>query len=46
MNETATRERCTDAPSRELWRSIPFDLMVSVAAIILAAGLKLAGVLP
>lgn len=52
MNEIVSRERSADlrsradSPSREWWQSIPLDLAMSVFAIILAAGLKLAGVLP
>ncbi|WP_279595379.1 hypothetical protein [Methylobacterium sp. J-090] len=41
-----TELAATEAPPRDLWRSVPLDLLVSVAAIILAGGLKLAGLLP
>lgn len=46
MNEIAAPQRSVNARSRELWKSIPLDLGMSVFAIILAAGLKLAGILP
>ncbi len=42
MNEIAA----TEVPTRDLWRSLPLELCVSVAAVILAGGLKLAGLLP
>ena len=46
MQDIATRERCAEAPSRDLWQSIPLDLIVSGLAILIAAGLTLAGVMP
>lgn len=42
MDDLATR-----APvAHELWRSIPLECALSAAAILLAAGLKLAGLMP
>lgn len=46
MNEIASRERSVEARSRDIWQSIPLELAMSVFAIILAAGLKVTGVLP
>ena len=42
MYDIATRE----VLARDLWRSIPLDCFLCVIAIILAAGLKLAGLMP
>ncbi len=47
MQDAATRARCEDdAPRQDLWQSIPLELIVSGFAVILAAALKLAGVMP
>ena len=45
MNTTVTREHSSDAPSRELWHSVPLELAVSVFAVLLAAGLSLIGLM-
>lgn len=42
MNAIATRL----APSGAIWDSLPFDLIVSVLAVILAGGLTAAGLMP
>jgi hypothetical protein len=34
------------APPREVWETIPLEWIVSVLAVILAGGLKAAGVMP
>ena len=44
MNDVATRAR--EAVSRDLWQSIPLECLVSACAVLLAAGLKLCGVMP
>ncbi|WP_274533125.1 hypothetical protein [Methylobacterium sp. Leaf99] len=41
-----TELAATAAPARDLWRSMPIDLLVSVAAVILAGGLAFLGILP
>jgi hypothetical protein len=44
MNDAAeSAEPATAAP--DLWQSIPLECILSAAAILLAAGLKLAGLL-
>lgn len=43
MDRTATRSA---APPRDLWQDVPLECIFSAAAVILAAALKLAGVLP
>ena len=45
MDETATRERCADAPTPALWQHVPLDFALAALAVFLAAGLKLLGVL-
>lgn len=42
MNEIAVR----DAPTRDIWQSIPLELAMSVLAILLAGGLKILGWMP
>lgn len=42
MNDIATREMI----ARDLWQSVPLECFLCAAAIFLAAGLKLAGVMP
>ncbi|WP_281408321.1 hypothetical protein [Methylobacterium sp. WL6] len=42
MDDIATRE----VIARDLWQSIPLECLVCAAAVFLAAGLKLAGLMP
>lgn len=42
MSEIAVGE----ARTRDLWQSIPFELAMSVLAILLAGGLKIVGWMP
>lgn len=42
MDDIAMRE----VHARGLWRSIPLDCLLCAAAVFVAAGLKLAGVMP
>ncbi|WP_279603601.1 hypothetical protein [Methylobacterium sp. E-041] len=42
MDDIATREVVV----RDLWQSIPLECLVCAAAVFLAAGLKLAGLMP
>ena len=42
MDEIATRETM----ARDIWHSIPLDWFLGATAIVLAAALKLAGVMP
>ncbi|MGH1570097.1 hypothetical protein ACRAWG_04795 [Methylobacterium sp. P31] len=44
MNDIAHRAESA-APSRDLWQSVPLECILSAAAVLLAAGLKLAGLL-
>ncbi|MHB2210434.1 hypothetical protein [Methylobacterium sp. CM6257] len=44
MNDIAQRAEHAAAP-RDLWQSIPLECILSAAAVLLAAGLKLAGLL-
>lgn len=44
MNEIPREERGLSPPA--LWQSIPLDCILCGLAVFLAAGLKLAGVLP
>ena len=44
MNDIAQRAEPT-AATADLWQSIPFECILGAAAILLAAGLKLAGIL-
>ena len=41
-----TELTATQTETRDLWHAIPLELIVSVAAIILAGGLKFAGLMP
>jgi hypothetical protein len=41
-----TELTATEAATRDLWQVLPLELIVSVAAILLAGGLKFAGVMP
>ncbi len=43
LQRTATREAAAPA---DLWQRIPLECWVSAFAVILAAGLKLCGVMP
>ena len=45
MNDIAERHAEARA-SRDLWQSIPLECLVCAAAVFLAAGLKLAGLMP
>ena len=45
MNETATRERCADAPTPALWQHVPLDFALAALAVFVAAGLKRRGVM-
>ena len=40
------RSAVRGAPQRDLWQSIPLDCILCGLAVFLAAGLKLAGILP
>ena len=44
MNDLAQRAQPA-AATPELWQSIPLECILSAAAVLLAAGLKLAGLL-
>ncbi len=46
MDETLTRPERAAEPSPEFWKSVPLEFALSAAAILLAAALKLVGVLP
>ncbi|GBU18104.1 MULTISPECIES: hypothetical protein [Methylobacterium] len=51
MHDAATRatagpRRSASLPGRDLWRSVPLECFVCAAAILLAAGLKLTGLMP
>jgi hypothetical protein len=46
MDEILTRAERAAEPSPELWKSVPLEVAMSVAAILLAAALKLVGVMP
>ena len=47
MIDLVTRQRRAIAPPRTpSWQDIPLELFVCAAAIFLAAGLKLAGIMP
>lgn len=47
MIERVTRLRSLEAPSRALsWQDVPLEWMMCAAAIFLAAGLELAGLMP
>ncbi len=41
-----TELTATEAAPRDFWHLLPLELIVSVAAILLAGGLKFAGVMP
>ena len=43
VNRVASREA---SPPREIWQSVPIECFVTAALVILAAGLKLCGVMP
>jgi hypothetical protein len=45
MNDIAQRAEPA-AATQELWQLVPLECILSAAAILLAAGLKLAGLLP
>jgi hypothetical protein len=45
MNDIAQRAE-PSAAAPELWQIIPLECILSAAAVLLAAGLKLAGLLP
>lgn len=44
MKDAAAPAR--EAVRRDLWRSVPLDCIVCALAVIAAAGLKLAGLMP
>lgn len=44
MNDVAQRAEPA-APAPDLWQSIPLECILSAVAVLLAAGLKLAGVM-
>ncbi|WP_187272608.1 hypothetical protein [Methylobacterium sp. WL9] len=46
MDETFVRAARAAEPSPALWTSLPLEFILSAVAILLAAGLKLAGVMP
>ncbi|MDP4024420.1 hypothetical protein Q8W71_17480 [Methylobacterium sp. NEAU 140] len=46
MNESASSRARDEAAAPDLWRSIPFECILSGLAILLAAGLKFAGLMP
>ncbi|GJE26966.1 hypothetical protein [Methylobacterium organophilum] len=46
MFRTASQARRADAPARDLLQHVPLEWAMAAFAIILAAGLKLAGILP
>lgn len=47
MTDLVTRMRRAQAPTRALsWQDIPLEILMCAAAIFLAAGLKLAGLMP
>ena len=43
MDDIATR---AEVAQQDLWQSIPLECLVCAAAVLLAAGLKLAGLMP
>lgn len=45
MNDIAHRG-ARRAVARDLWQSVPLDCILCALAVFLAAGLKLAGILP
>ncbi|GJD83946.1 hypothetical protein [Methylobacterium haplocladii] len=46
MDETLTCVVRAAEPSPALWKSVPLEFALSAVAILLAAGLKLLGVMP
>jgi hypothetical protein len=46
MKHVATRSGAREAEPRELWQHIPLECFVCAAAILLAGGLRLAGLMP
>jgi hypothetical protein len=41
-----TELTATEAAARDVWQILPLELIVSVAAVLLAGGLTFAGVMP